>query len=173
MKKIILSITGLIFFIGIVFIGLAAIDRGTKYTKVHTLVNISAPKELCYYYTNDGYSHTFFYKDSNTIQKFHNTIINKAAAKISDLPDEEKTILSFDYGQKGSTIYIDIDGSAYISADVAGIRNKSILHWLWWKIYAPDKAYFIYKIQPDKNLIDLAHNIKSDIETGITNFIKK
>jgi len=158
------SFFAVLILLSFILISLTVVSNGTKNTAVQTLINNNPPGELCYYYKKDGYPHTFYYTDSITIQRFHNVIISKDAVKISDLPSEDNVVLKIDYGQKGSTIYIDTDGSAYISEDVADIRNRSILHWLWWKIEAPDKAYFIYKTEPDRNLLELSQNIKSEIE---------
>jgi hypothetical protein len=61
---------------------------------------------------------------------------------------------------------IDRNGKVGISVEKGEIRNKSWLHWLWWKfdnmIY--DDTYIYYLSNSDSKVIDIINEIKTGIE---------
>ena len=140
----------------------------TNNSTVSSLLHRDPPTEFCYYYVSEGYPQTIYFTNGSAIQEFHNTLKNKIAKRqYKGMPAKEKAILTIDYGQKGNTISVDAEGRVFISEDMADIRNKSILHWLWWKLDTSSKGNLVYRTEPDKKVLELAHNIKTYIEDDI------
>jgi hypothetical protein len=63
---------------------------------------------------------------------------------------------------------IDKSGKVGISVEKGEIRNKSWLHWLWWKFdnMLYNDTYIFYLSNSDSKVIDIINEIKTDIENS-------
>lgn len=107
------------------------------------------------------------------IGEFHDLIRLKRAVKHT-VPETKslKTtpLLRFFYHdeKRGRSVTVDTDGRLFVSVDKSDIRNRSPLHWLWWKLdgVSDRHGYLYYVTEPDPQVAVLAKKLLSLREIG-------
>lgn len=104
------------------------------------------------------------FRDKNIISEFHALIKDKKAKRVGTA----KAIPEWEYGYKGNNLSISDDGSILVFVSKTEIRNKSKIHWLWWKINGLyDRHTTVhYLTEPDEKvgtLIIIIHSRLEDI----------
>lgn len=162
-KKGLLAV--IIAFVCFLTAGVAAIHFDTEGSNVLSLLRQDPPAEFYIHSQGNGDSNEIIFSDSKAIREFHDSLKDKTVKRqYGGKPAEDKTVLTMDYGYKGDTVFIDTEGRLFISEDAADIRNKSRLHWLWWKLDAGSKAHLIYATDPDAQVLEAAKNIILSVE---------
>jgi hypothetical protein len=112
------------------------------------------------------YKGDIYYKNQTLIQKYFDINKNKDVRRISFKEAQSATkIIGFAYNSdKGRDLFIDDKGRVFFVVSKPEIRNKSRLHWLWWKLDFFDKYNSIYYFtDPDPAIVELVNQIKNDI----------
>ncbi|MDQ0899050.1 hypothetical protein [Paenibacillus sp. V4I7] len=117
--------------------------------------------ETLYFYKGGTY-----YKNQTLIQKYFDLNKIKDVRRISfEKTKSAAKIISFAYNSdKGRDLFIDDKGSVYFVVSKSEIRNKSRLHWLWWKLDVSNKYNSIYYFSdPDPAIVELMNQITNEI----------
>lgn len=100
----------------------------------------------------------YVYENQERIAELHNIIKNKTAKRVGRI----KTVANIGYGTKGYGLAIGPDGSIILYHPKSDIRNKSPLHWLWWKVnklYDPASSVE-YLTEPDEKVAEIIKTIR-------------
>lgn len=149
-------------------IGLVSIHSQINSSDVLSLLSQDPPSEFYIYSQTDGYPNEVIFSDNDIILEIHNIVKSKTAKRQYEQPDKDKIVLVIDYGYKGDTISIDTNGRIFISEDSGSIRNKSRLHWLWWKLdgwlISKGRVHLTYATEPDAKVLKLVKTIRNYVE---------
>jgi hypothetical protein len=108
------------------------------------------------------------YADPAGIAAFHENIVWKTARPVLGEAGQREMngrLLTLNYqGDKGPTMVIDEDGRAFVLVDKGDIRNKSRLHWLWWKLDTDRSTSLYYVTRPDEKLARAAQAIRDGMK---------
>jgi hypothetical protein len=142
------------------------------------LESYASPNALPFNYFGEYSKDTTFYlykanvslKDQYIITKFFDLNKDKNSFKLSATELKSRSIqviLGFAYGDdKGQDVFIDSQGKIYFVVPKSGIRNKSRLHWLWWKMDRSDQGSLYYSTSPDTEIVNWVNDIRNDIKTA-------
>ncbi|MCX7710657.1 MAG: hypothetical protein N2484_12520 [Clostridia bacterium] len=167
LKKVIIAV--IIVFLCFLTVGILIIHFDVEHSSVESLLRKDPPTEFCIYLPNNSFPSDIVFSNRDILREFHTTVKDKTAVRsYTGKLANDKFVLTMDYGYKGETVYVTMDGSVFIWEDTADIRNKSRLHWLWWKldglIISKGKAHILYTTEPDVKVLELAKNIKDLVE---------
>lgn len=93
------------------------------------------------------------------IVDFYSLIADRKVKKISSSKGDQlvkESRLSVEYGYKGNELFFTQRGQVLIHAYKSEIRNKSRVHWLWWKadrLFGDRRAGVYYVSDEDPSLI--------------------
>lgn len=105
--------------------------------------------------------------EKEEVQQFHKQVENKMATRVSVSKTRKfqgNMIAIINYNSdKGMDMVIDEKGKIFIVVGKGSIRNKSKLHWLWWKLNGlhDNYTYLYYYTGPDQKVVDMIHDMKS------------
>ncbi|MGE5484073.1 MAG: hypothetical protein ACM3X4_03520 [Ignavibacteriales bacterium] len=138
-------------FSGLVFIAFYAAPRVVR---VGEVMERPDPSELAF---NEPDGKQVFCNDAALILRVSSLLLHEQAVMISK--EEARRLqpaVSFDFGYKGNTVQIFPDGSAVVFQDKAAIRNRSFLHYLWWRVYGRPRegVWLHYKTAPNPALLE-------------------
>lgn len=158
MKKIFIPIIALFC---ILLAAIVIIHYHTRSSEVSSLLQPDPPTELYLYFTMQGSdTKEAVFTERTVIEALHYTVKDKIARRqFTKWPDKDQIVLTMDYGYKGNTVCIDNDGRIFISEDAAELRDKSRLHWLWWKIVSRSSSHITYFTYPDPKVLGVAKRI--------------
>lgn len=144
-------------------LGITKIHFSTLKSSLFDLLSQEPPSEF-YIYTFTGKEpKEILFLNHTIIQEFHNRIKDKSAKRVYERPSDDELVLIMDYGYKGNMTLIDQDGRVYIYKNRAVIRNKSWLHWVWWKLdgifWSKGSTHLIYVTEADSRVVELADKI--------------
>ena len=117
-----------------------------------------------YFYESDIY-----YKNQALLQRYFELNKDKIVKRISikEADSANKTIRFAYNSDKGRDLFVDDKGRIFFVVSKPEIRNKSRLHWLWWKLDVFDNYNYIYYCtDPDSGIEQLVNLIKNDIGTN-------
>ncbi|WP_188178258.1 hypothetical protein [Paenibacillus sedimenti] len=115
------------------------------------------------------YENNIYYKNHELIQKYFDINKDKIVKKVPNEKAhiESKIILSFAYNtDKGRDTYIDDKGKIFFIVSKSEIRNKSRLHWLWWKLDFDKNNYIYYSTEADIAIVKLVNQIKNETRSS-------
>jgi hypothetical protein len=155
-RKLLYSIVA-IFILGI---GLLLYKVNTVVPSVHKFTDFGTANEFYFYEKN------IYYKNQEVIQKYFDITKDKFVKRTPNKKAQiaSKVILRFTYDtDKGRDTYIDDEGRIFFIVSKPEIRNKSRLHWLWWKVDMDNHNYIYYSTEADTEILKLVSQIKKDI----------
>jgi hypothetical protein len=108
------------------------------------------------------------YQDPAGIAAFHEEIAGKTTRPcLGEAGDRQMNgrIVTLNYqSDKGRTLVVDEDGRAFLLVDKGDIRNKSRLHWLWWKLDTDRRTSLYYVTEPDEKVAKAARAIRDSMK---------
>lgn len=111
------------------------------------------------------YENNMYYKNHEVIQKYFDINKDKYVKRTSKKNAQiaSKVILRFAYNSdKGRDTFIDDEGRVFFVVSKPEIRNKSRLHWLWWKLDIDQHNYIYYSTEADTEILKIVSQIKND-----------
>lgn len=124
-------------------------------TEVKSLIYKDFPPEI----TAVSPGHRKVIKNYQAITQFYSLIADRKVKKISASKGGQlvkDSQLSVEYGYKGNELYFTKRGQVLIRVYKSEIRNKSRVHWLWWKadsLFGDRRSGIYYMSEEDQSLI--------------------
>lgn len=128
------------------------------------LTKVKNSKKVFLYIENDRYS----YQNFNKLNEFNKLIKYKFVRRVSFSQWEsswKNKVLTIEYPDSEEILVVDKRGSILISRDKGDIRNRSWLHYIWWRYdnLNDNHTAIYYLTPPDDKIIKIINDIKLNI----------